>query len=450
MSLVRLAIAYAWRRPLSTLLVIVLLAVGVATIALTLILSRELDDRLTRDAAGIDLVVGAKGSPLQLVLAGVYHVDVPPGNIPVSAIAQLRANPQIAEVIPLALGDSLRGFRIVGTEPSFANLYGGTLREGRLWEQPQEAVLGSAVARATGLAVGDAFAGSHGLAEGGGEHADAPYRVTGVLAPTGTVLDRLVLTAIASVWAVHDVHRADVARDAQEGGGAHAGEAPHKDAHAPGARHEAEHHPGERRDGEHRAGDRAPHVADGKDGAPPAREITLALVRYRSPLAAASLPRAINHDTAWVAASPAYETARLLTVFGAGVDLVRGFALLLMAASGLMLFVALAQAFEDRRYDLAVLRALGASRWQVAGVLLIESMVLAAVGAALGIALAHGAALGVGAVLPEAAPLAAAAREWAPAEWVVVAIALAAGILAALWPAWRAARLDVAATLADN
>ena len=137
-------------------------------------------------------------------------------------------------------------------------------------------------------------------------------------------------------------------------------------------------------------------------------------------------------------------------MFGAGVDLVRGFALLLMAASGLMLFVALAQAFEDRRYDLAILRTLGASRWQVAAVLLIESVVLAAVGAALGIALAHGAALAVGAVLPEAAPLAAAARRWAPAEWVVVAIALAAGILAALWPAWRAARLDVAATLADN
>ncbi len=451
MSLVRLAIAYAWRRPLSTLLVVVLLAVGVATIALTLILARELDERLARDAAGIDLVVGAKGSPLQLVLAGVYHVDVPPGNIPVSAIAQLRANPQIAEVIPLALGDALRGFRIVGTEPAFARLYGGTLREGRLWDKPQEAVLGSEVARATGLAVGDAFAGSHGLAEGGGEHADAPYRVTGILAPTGTVLDRLVLTAIASVWAAHDVHHADAAHDAQEAAGAaHADHAPDKDAHATDARRAADRHQDDRRDGERRPGERAPRAGSGNAGEPPAREVTLALVRYRSPLAAASLPRAINHDTAWVAASPAYETARLLTVFGAGVDLVRGFALLLMAASGLMLFVALAQAFEDRRYDLAILRTLGASRWQVAAVLLIESVVLAAVGAALGIALAHGAALAVGAVLPEAAPLAAAARRWAPAEWVVVAIALAAGILAALWPAWRAARLDVAATLADN
>ena len=120
--------------------------------------------------------------------------------------------------------------------------------------------------------------------------------------------------------------------------------------------------------------------------------MTLALVRYRSPIAAASLARAINQETELVAASPAYETARLLTVFGVGVGLVRAFALLLMAASGVMLFVALAQALEDRRHDLAILRSLGASRAQVAGVLLTESLLLAAVGGVAGLALAHGAA----------------------------------------------------------
>ncbi|MEO8753926.1 MAG: FtsX-like permease family protein, partial [Casimicrobiaceae bacterium] len=182
----------------------------------------------------------------------------------------------------------------------------------------------------------------------------------------------------------------------------------------------------------------------------PGREVTLALVRYRSPLAAASLPRAINKETDLVAASPAYETARLLTVFGAGIDLIRAFALVLMASSGLMLFVALAQALEDRRYDLAILRTLGASRRQVALVLLTESLMLAAVGALLGLALAHLAALFVGRWLPEAAPLSAAASHWLPEEWGIVALAMGAGILAALWPAWRAWRLDVAATLADG
>jgi putative ABC transport system permease protein len=409
MSLLRLALAYAWRRPLSTLLVIVLLALGVATVALTLLVAHELEARLTRDAEGIDLVVGAKGSPLQIVLAGVYHADVPPGNIPFSAIETLRKNPMIAQVIPLALGDSFRGYRIVGTEPEFVTLYGGTLTHGALWSMPLDAVIGSEVARASKLQVGDRFTGSHGLAEGGGEHGDARYTVTGVLAPTGKVLDRLVLTSVASVWAVHEHH------------------------------HDAE-----------GAGTGPEHAAGEKMEIEPGREVTLALVKYRTPLAAVSLPRAIDKETELVAASPAYETARLLTVFGAGIDLIRAFAWLLVAASTLMLFVALAQALDERRYDLAIMRALGASRGQVAFVLLAESLVLAMIGAGLGLLLAHAAAAAIPWWLPQAASLSTAARQFMPEEWAVVATAMAAGIIAALWPAWRAYRLDVAATLAEG
>ena len=168
MNVVRLALAYARRRPLATVLNVLLLAVGVATITLVILVTRELDTRLAREAAGIDLVVGAKGSPLQLVLAGVYHADVPPGNIPLASVAALRANPLVREVIPLALGDSFRGFRIVGTEPPLVAHYQAALADGRLWVAPLEAVLGHDVARASGLTVGSTFAGSHGLAEGGG------------------------------------------------------------------------------------------------------------------------------------------------------------------------------------------------------------------------------------------------------------------------------------------
>ena len=394
MSLLQLAWAYARRRPLSTLLVVVMLALGVATVALTLLVTHELEARLTRDAAGIDLVVGAKGSPLQIVLAGVYHADVPPGNIPLSAIDTLRRNPLVAQVIPLALGDSFNGPRIVGTEPGLVALYGGTLEKGKLWSLPMDAVLGSEVARTSRLRVDDRFVGSHGLAEGGGPHADARYAVTGVLAPTGTVLDRLVLTSLASVWRVHE-HDHDADAVAQ-------------------------------------------------------REVTLALVKYRTPLAAASLPRAIDRETALVAASPAFETARLLTVFGAGVGLIRAFAWLLVAASTLMLFIALAQTLDERRYDLAIMRALGASRGQVATVLLSESLLLAAAGTLLGLAIAHVAMAATGWWLPQAGPLSAAARHFLPEEWGVVGVAFAAGIIAALWPAWRAYRLDVAATLAEG
>jgi putative ABC transport system permease protein len=395
-----IAFAYARRRPLATLLNVLLLAVGVATIALVILVTRELGARLAREAAGVDLVVGAKGSPLQLVLAGVYHADVPPGNVPLAAVESLRANPMVREAIPLSLGDSVRGFRIVGTEPALVAHYGAKMAAGKLWAAPLEAVLGSDVARATGLAVGDAFAGSHGLAEGGGEHDDARYRVVGVMAPTGAVVDRLVLTGLESVWEVHEHH------------------------------------------GDAKAG------ATGS--APPQRDVTLALVKYRTPLAAASLPRAIDAGTVLQAASPAYESARLMTVFGVGTDVIRAFALLLVAASALGLFVALAQALDERRYDLAIMRALGASRAKVAAVLLVESLLLSALGLALGLAVAHGLAANVGAFLPAAAPLEAGAWTWRDEEWGVAALALGAGIMATLVPAWRAYRIDVAATLAEG
>jgi len=181
-----------------------LLTLGVATITLLLLLTTALDERLRRDAAGIDLVVGAKGSPLQLVLSGIYHVDVPPGNIPLAEVDTLRADPLIAEVVPIAMGDSFRGAHIVGTEPTFLGLYHARLAGGALWKAPMEAVLGADIARQSGLAIGARFAGSHGLAEGGEVHADNPYRVVGVLQSAGTVIDRLVLTGVESVWKVHE------------------------------------------------------------------------------------------------------------------------------------------------------------------------------------------------------------------------------------------------------
>src|SRR5215471_14030081 len=141
MNLGRIAYSYARQSPLTTLLNLALLTLGVATVTLLLLLTTALDERLKRDAAGIDLVVGAKGSPLQLVLAGIFHVDVPPGNIPLAEIEKLRANPLIREVVPIAMGDSFRGFHIVGTVHEFLGLYGARLEAGRAWQAPMEAVL---------------------------------------------------------------------------------------------------------------------------------------------------------------------------------------------------------------------------------------------------------------------------------------------------------------------
>src|SRR5690242_9624619 len=164
----------------------------------------QIEERMTRDARGIDLVVGAKGSPMQLVLSAVFHLDVPTGNIPLTEATKLAANRAVKKAIPLALGDSYRGFRIVGSSHDYPAHYGARIADGGLWAAPMEAVLGAEVAARSGLKIGATFTGAHGLGEGGDEHEKEAYKVVGILAPGGTVLDRLVLTSIESVWEVHE------------------------------------------------------------------------------------------------------------------------------------------------------------------------------------------------------------------------------------------------------
>jgi len=174
-----LAWRWLWSRPTVTALNLTMLSLGLGAMLMIALVSEQLEHQAGRDLAGIDLVVGAKGSPLQLILAGVFHVDTPTGNIPATTQAQLASLPQVASVIPVSLGDSWQGFRIVGTEPSLLALYGAEWAEGRAWQAPLEAVLGADVARRTGAVLGQSFVGIHGLGGGGEAHGETPYRVVG-------------------------------------------------------------------------------------------------------------------------------------------------------------------------------------------------------------------------------------------------------------------------------
>jgi putative ABC transport system permease protein len=217
-----LSLAYLRDRWPAAIVNILLLALGVATLVILLVFARQLEDRFTRDAQGIDLVVGAKGSPLQLILSSIYHVDVPTGNIPVETAALLRRDRTIAEVIPLALGDNFRGFRIVGTEPALAAHYRAGLAEGRMFAAEGEAVVGAEVARRTGMGLGQKFTGSHGLTAddpAAHEHDHAVMTAVGILKPTGTVIDRLILTPVETVWHAHGIaHEHGDGHDHDHGG----------------------------------------------------------------------------------------------------------------------------------------------------------------------------------------------------------------------------------------
>jgi putative ABC transport system permease protein len=402
-NLARLGLAYIRAKPLNTALNLVLLALGVGTIALVLVATRQVEERMGRDARGIDLVAGAKGSPMQLILAAVFHLDAPAGNIPLAAARELARNRAIKKTIPLALGDSFRGFRIVGTTHDYVAHYGGELAAGRLWREPMEAVLGAETARAAGLAVGGEFLGNHGIAEGGEEHGETPYKVVGVLKTTGMVLDRLVLSSIESVWFVHV-------------------------------------HPGKHED------PKEVLAALREDE----QEITALLIQYASPIAAATLPRAVNATANLQAASPAYESARLFRMLGVGIEVLHGFALVLVAAAGLSIFIALYNAMEERRYDLAIMRMLGATPGRLMRLVLLEALVLALAGAALGLVLGHLAAEAVGRMLAAEQQGAITGATWLASEVWLVALAAGVGLVAGLVPAWRAYRTDIAATLAQG
>jgi putative ABC transport system permease protein len=412
MSLFGLSLAYIRARALNAALNLVLLALGVATIVLLLLFGAQLEERLTRDARGIDLVVGAKGSPLQLILSSIYHLDIPTGNIPLAEAARWGEHPLVEQAIPLALGDSFAGFRIVGTEPAYVDHYRGAIGQGRLWDAPFEATLGARVAAATGLGIGDRFVGSHGLAPGGMLHGDHPYEVVGVLAPGAGVLDRLILTSIESVWLAHGIDPAGHALEE-----------------------------------EHDAHDHAPAPSPGPGGR---LEITALLLTYNSPLAAIQLPRTINQETALQAASPAFEIVRLLSLIGVGLDTLRGFGLLLIATAGLSVFIALSNAMQERRYDLAVMRTLGAGRRTLLLQPLIEGLILAGGGALLGLALGHGVVELLGRTVPDLQAVGLTGADFRIEELYLLALALGVGALAALLPAIQAWRTDIAATLAAH
>jgi putative ABC transport system permease protein len=401
LNLATLSASYLRARPLNTALSVILLALGVATIVLLLLVVGQAEERMHRDARGIDLVVGAKGSPMQLMLSGIYHLDAPTGNIPLSAVALLSKNRMVKRAMPLALGDSWKGHRIIGAGKEYADHYGAELREGRFYEKPMEAVLGAEVAARTNTRVGATFKGAHGMGSEPGEEHEGAYTVVGVLAKTGSVIDRLVLTPIESVWQVHEEHQG-----------------PQDDA------------------------DRKALME--------AREVTVVLVQYASPLAAAMLPRQINSQSELQAASPAYETARLFSIVGVGVEALRAFAAVLILAAGLSVFIALYTALEERRYDLAVMRTLGASPGKLFGLLMGEALALSLLGALIGLALGHALTSALGVWLEAQQHYPVTGLEWRPEELWVAGIALTVGVVAAIVPAWRAYRTDVSRTLAQG
>lgn len=398
----KLAWRNTWFKPLNTTLSILLLMSSVAIITVLILLQKQFEEQFSSNADDIDLVLGAQGSPLQLVLSAVYQMDAPTGNIDYSEAKTWMQNPFVKSAIPLAYGDNYLGFKILGTTPEYLTKFGGSIEKGSMFSNTFEVVIGSEIASKLNLKVGDTFFGSHGDAKEGEKHEESSYKVVGIASKTGKVVDNLILSNIQSVWAMHDVH---------------------------------EHEEGEEHHNE------AVISEEGK-------EITAVLIKFRNKMGIVLWPRMIAQNTKMQAASPAIEINRLFTLFGIGLEALQYLAYGIMLISGISIFIALFNTLKERKYEFALLRIQGASRIQLLQAVLVESLVLCVLGFVFGTILGRIALWFISKSSDQEFKIAFDPLEFVwEKEGLLFVMTLSVGLLAAFIPAVKAYRLNISKTL---
>jgi putative ABC transport system permease protein len=412
MNLLSLVVSYLKAKPLNTLLNIILLALGIAVITILLLFSNQLKEKISDNTKGIDLVVGAKGSPLQLILCNIFHIDFPTGNIKLYEADRLAKHRLVKSAIPLALGDSYQNFRIIGTNRQYTELYKAELASGDWWNADMEVVVGSKAAELLKLKEGNTFESSHGLTKEGSAHEAHPFVVKGILKKTNSVIDNLIFTNISSIWSVHDEH---------------ADEKPKVDSISNPSR-----------------------LVPSADASDSTKEITSILIKYRNPIAALQLPRFINSQSSMQAASPSFEAARLFSILGVGVEAISGFAYVIIFISALSIFIALYNSLKERQYDLAIMRSMGSSKSKLFIATLMEGVTLTLLGSIIGLALGHGVLYLFTVLVEESQKTGISAMIFYVEEIYLLAGSIVLGIVCSLIPAFQAYRTDIHKVLAGN
>lgn len=376
------------------------MTLGIAMISLLMLLGKQLQDKFAKNISGIDLVVGAKGSPLQLILSSVYQIDNPTGNVYLDDVAAIAQNPLVKEMIPLSMGDNYQGFRIVGTNKKYFEHFKAKIASGKMFKGNLEVVLGASTAQNANLKVGDTFASSHGLDSEGEKHAENNYKVVGVLEYNNSVVDNLILTSLNSVWNIHE----------------------HKDEH-----HEEE-------------------VADSTIK----REITSAIIKFRSPMGMMTMPRNINQNSKLQAAVPAIEVNRLFELLGIGIEGLQFLAAVIMLISGISVFVSLYNSLKERKYEMALMLSMGASRTRLFLMLLLEGIILSLLGFIAGIALSRIGIYLISNALSKKFHFDVSQFSLQTGEIYLFVGALLVGILAAAIPSIGIYRINISKTLATE
>jgi len=403
-------------RLLNSSLSILLTAFGVSIALIVSQFSNHIQNRLNLDGKNIDIVVGAKGSPLQLILSSVYHIDLPTGNIPYEAVEKLIQHPQIKTAIPLALGDNWKGFRIIGTTTDYIKHYNGKISKGRIWNKEFEIVAGSSV----DIRINDEFYGSHGLLEGNNDHHDTKYKVIGILESTGTVLDRLLFTSLNSVLEIHGLENINH----------------HNEEHLSEEDHNHNYHNEE-------------HLNEENHNKSNSPKITALLITTKSPIANVNLPNLINRESKLLAANPSLEITRLTSMLGLGSKSFVILSTILILIAVLSIFSGLASNLENRMGDLAILRAIGYSKKRIFKIISLEGMIIVISGIIFGILLGI---LSFNILTQMITPLQISQPNFSfsPDLILIIFLVFFAGLIAAIFPAYHASKISVANQLSRN
>lgn len=412
MPILRLALLSLWNRRFTALLTLLSIALSVALLVGVERVRTEARASFASTISGTDLIVGARSGPIQLLLYAVFRIGNPTNNISWQSYQDIAAQPQVAWTVPLSLGDSHRGFRVLGTSRGYFEHYryargrALTFTRGAPFADLYDAVLGAEVARTLGYRLGDEIIIAHGAGDVTfARHGDQPFRVAGILARTGTPVDRTVHVSLAAIEAIHI---------GWEGG-----------APMPGRTV-------------------TPAQARRMDLTP--TQITAALVGLKSRIATFAVQRWVNEyrEEALLAVLPGValsELWSLVAVAEQALLIVSGFVVLV----GLIgMLTALLIGLDARRRELAILRSVGARPWQVLALIVGEALLLTLLGLLTGVVLLYG-LLAAGAALVEGRfGLYLSLRALSAPEWRLLAAVLGAGLLVGTIPAWRAYRMALA------
>lgn len=449
MSIFKIVIKNLTQRKLSSFLTMLSVLLGTALIISIVTIREETQRAFDQSATGYELIVGPKGSPVQLTLSTVFHIGFPINNMPFKTYELLKNDKRVKLAIPYILGDNYKNHRIIGTTreifTEFEYIKGKKyeLSEGKIFEKEFEAVIGSDVAEKTGLKTGDEFTGSHGIEsfEFAEEHSDHNFKVTGVMKKTYTPNDKVIFTSIESVWDIH--HYAPVENKETP-------ESKTKETHNHNHNHDHKHSHNHSEKTDTNKTDTI-HSHSHNEIPEDRKTVSAVLINLKSPVFFDLLRRQINDDKFEginaQAIIPVMEIKLLFDIIGNINSILLFISYLVVIVAVISILVSIYNTINERKNEIAIMRSLGASRSNIFSIIILEGLIISFIGSVLGFICGHLIVYILSPLISEKTGVYITGLVFNIFELYLVSGTIILGIIVSIIPAIKAYRTDVATNL---